>query len=119
MAKEGAECLTRTFAIESQTFVLMATSVITDKGIEKMGTKGGMVLGVPGGGYAAIFGPDGRKLSKDMPELQEGLVYADLDMDEVLKSKSFGDTCGHYSRPDMLWLGVNLKEQKVVRSSDD
>lgn len=80
-----------------------------------MGTAGN-VMGFPGGGSSAIFGPDGRKLSKDIPETQEGILYADLDFDEVLRSKGFIDICGHYSRPDMLWLGVDDQEKLHRRS---
>jgi nitrilase len=72
-----------------------------------MGTSNGAIMNSPGGGSSAIFGPDGRKLSQDLPESEEGIIYADLDFDQVLKAKSFIDVCGHYSRPDMLWLGVD------------
>jgi nitrilase len=82
-----------------------------------MGTSGGVVMNRPGGGSSAVFGPDGRKLSQDLPEGEEGIIYADLDLDDVLKAKSFIDTCGHYSRPDMLWLGVD-SEEKLHRRAD-
>ena len=57
-------------------------------------------------GCSAIFGPDGRHLSEDLPETNEGIIYADLDFDVILRAKSFLDAIGHYNRPDMLWLGV-------------
>lgn len=69
----------------------------------------------PGGGNSAIFGPDGRKLSTDLPETAEGIIYATLDLDDVLKSRAFIDVCGHYSRPDLLWLGVDKDIKKWVR----
>ena len=68
-------------------------------------------MNVPGGGSSAIFGPDGRQLSEEMPETEEGILYADLNMDDILKAKGFLDICGHYSRPDMLWLGVDDQEK--------
>jgi predicted amidohydrolase len=71
-----------------------------------MGTESGALFNKPGGGSSAVFGPDGRKLTKDLPENTEGIVYADLETDAVLKAKTFIDVCGHYSRPDLLWLGV-------------
>jgi nitrilase len=36
------------------------------------------------GGSSAIFGPDGRKFSEDIPESQERILYADLDFEEIL-----------------------------------
>lgn len=118
MSREGCRNLSRTFAIESQTFVLHTTAVISSDGIEKMGTQGTM-FGVPGGGSSAIYGPDGRQLSKDIEETEEGILYAELDFDEVLRSKSFVDVVGHYSRPDMLWLGVDDREKLPVVAHRD
>lgn len=80
-----------------------------------MKTESGLILNSPGGGSSAIFGPDGRKLSEDIPETEEGILYADLDLDDVIKAKSFIDICGHYSRPDMLWLGVDDQEKRQLR----
>ena len=112
---KGARALSQTYAIESQAFVLHATSVISEQGIAAMGTESGLVMNSPGGGSSAIFAPDGRILTQDLPEKEEGILYATLDMDEILKCKSFVDVCGHYSRPDMLWLGVDREVKKHVQ----
>ena len=85
--------------------------MITQKGIDKMGTAAGVVMNRPGGGSSAVFGPDGRQLSEDLAETTEGIIYADLDFDAILRAKSFLDCTGHYSRPDMLWLGVDDREK--------
>ena len=74
------------------------------------------VFSFPGGGDAAIFGPDGRKLTKSLGPTEEGMVYADLDFDLILTEKAILDNVGHGSRPDLLWLGRNAEEQKSVRS---
>ncbi|KAI6713859.1 hypothetical protein JHW43_003616 [Diplocarpon mali] len=118
MSREGCRNLSRTFAAESQTFVLHTTAVIGQAGIDKLGTEGTM-FGVPGGGSSAIYGPDGRQLSKDIEETEEGILYADLDFDEVLRSKSFVDITGHYSRPDLLWLGSDDREKLPLRTHRD
>lgn len=80
-----------------------------------MNTENGAVMNIPGGGSSAIFGPDGRILTEDVPEREEGILYATLDLDEILRCKSFVDVCGHYSRPDMLWLGVDRGVKKHVQ----
>ena len=66
----------------------------------------------PGGGYSAVIGPDGRILSDALDPCQEGFVYADLDMDQIVLARSYLDTCGHYSRPDLLWLGCDTRVRK-------
>ncbi|KAJ9620892.1 hypothetical protein H2203_007478 [Taxawa tesnikishii (nom. ined.)] len=118
MTKEGCRNLSRTYAIESQSFVLHTTAVITEKGVDIMGTGAGALMNHPGGGSSAIFGPDGRQISEDVEETKETLIYADLKVDEILKSKAFVDVVGHYSRPDLLWLGVDKREKLHLRPGD-
>ncbi|KAM0128898.1 hypothetical protein ACHAP3_008067 [Botrytis cinerea] len=119
MSKEGTQNLSQTYAIESQAFVLHTTAVLTQKGIDRMNTSAGALMNTSGGGSSAIFGPDGRKLSTDIPEATEGIIYADLHLDDILKCKTFIDVGGHYSRPDMLWLGVDDREKKHSRNQED
>ncbi|KAL3481071.1 carbon-nitrogen hydrolase [Aspergillus californicus] len=119
MSQEGTTALARTYAIESQAFVLHTTAVITESGIKKMNTQNGGMMNTPGGGSSAIFAPDGRKLTADIPDAEEGILYADLDFVEISRSKAFVDLCGHYSRPDLLWLGVASGTQKRVRVGED
>lgn len=40
---------------------------------------------------------------------QEGIIYAELDMQKVPASKMEHDVCGHYARPDVLKLQVEDK----------
>ncbi|KAL8393896.1 hypothetical protein RB595_003595 [Gaeumannomyces hyphopodioides] len=117
MTRDGARTLSRTYAIEAQAFVLHATSLLTEKGIDRLGTAGGALFSQPGGGTSAIFGPDGRQLNEDLDEQTEGIIYADINLDDILGAKSFVDVCGHYSRPDLLWLGVDPEIKRYVRSS--
>jgi len=55
-------------------------------------------------------------MTKPLPADQEGLVYAELPMDMLVTVRHFSDPVGHYSRPDLLWLGVDTREKKHVRS---
>ncbi|KAJ1323336.1 nitrilase [Microdochium nivale] len=115
MSSEGARALSRTYAIEGQSFVLHATSVISQSGIDRLDSSTGIAMQIPGGGTSAIFGPDGRQVSEDLGQEEEGIIYADINLDDILRAKSFLDLCGHYSRPDMLWLGVDPNFKLHVR----
>ncbi|KAF7946869.1 uncharacterized protein EAE97_004118 [Botrytis byssoidea] len=117
MSRDGSRTLSQAHAIESQSFVLHTTAVLSQDGIDKMDTSNGLVMNAPGGGTSAIFGPDGRKLSEDLPDTVEGFLYADLDLDVILKSRSFLDVCGHYSRPDLLAISVDDIERVLVNSA--
>ncbi|ODM23090.1 hypothetical protein SI65_00679 [Aspergillus cristatus] len=70
---------------------------------------------IGGGGCACIIAPDGRKLTEDLGEEEEGLLVADLDFNEILKVKAMLDVHGHYSRLDLLWLGIDSREKRQVR----
>lgn len=110
----GCQNLSRTYAIESQTYVLHSTGMMGEKGVEAMNTSMGPLMSSPGGGNAAIFGPDGRKLTEDVDPTKEAIVYADLDLDEIIRIKMFADPLGHYSRPDLMWLGTNKEVKKMA-----
>ncbi|KAG9552513.1 carbon-nitrogen hydrolase, partial [Aureobasidium melanogenum] len=116
----GCQSLSQVYAIESQTFVLHATTVISEKGIKIMSTEAGLLMNSPGGGNSAVFGPDGRLLTEPLDSATEGLVFADLDHTTAIFAKSFLDICGHYSRPDLLWLGCDTRKKlpRVVGSSN-
>jgi nitrilase len=58
-------------------------------------------------------------MTKAIPADQEGFVYADLPMDMVVGLRHFADPVGHYSRPELLWLGVDAREKKHVRSEGE
>ncbi|KKP00495.1 hypothetical protein THAR02_07408 [Trichoderma harzianum] len=114
MSAEGALNHSQQYAIESQSFVLHATAVLTDAGIDVMRTKGSPIMGTPFGGCSAIIGPDGRVLKKANTGGEE-LIIADIDLNDVTKAKLFADASGHYSRPDLLWLGADTTRKTVVR----
>ncbi|KAJ2896550.1 Arylacetonitrilase [Zalerion maritima] len=119
MTADGCLGLSQTYAVEGAAYVVHATGVCKEKGVEMFGTKGGPVCGEPGGGQSCVVGPDGRRITDplggedDQKGTSEGIVFADLDLSRVVTTKGFLDVVGHYSRPDLLWLGVD-KRQKVV-----
>lgn len=57
-----------------------------------------------GGGCSRIYGPGGRMITKELDEGEEGLVYADIDLDEIVIAKNAYDPAGHYARPDATCL---------------
>lgn len=109
--------MSRIHAAEGSCFVLHCTSVLTLDTIDKMQTNSGQLYKKPGGAFCAVYGPDGSKLSQDLPEDEEGILYADLDMDQIIEAKTLLDTCGHYSRPDLLRLDSDREEKINVRTN--
>jgi nitrilase len=121
------------FALEGQAFVLVSTQIVTGdnlklmdlekEGVTKVSAalnrcssaeKDVLTCGQAGGGFAMIFGPDGRPLVEALPADQEGILHTDIDLGDIDYSKNLLDPVGQYSRPDMLSLLVNTREGKHV-----
>ena len=66
-----------------------------------------LTISQPGGGFTMIYGPDGAPLCEPWSPGKEGIMQADIDLDEIDYAKGMIDTVGHYSRPDLLSLNVN------------
>ncbi|KAF2168009.1 hypothetical protein M409DRAFT_65570 [Zasmidium cellare ATCC 36951] len=115
MSTEGCRNLSQSYAMESQSFVLHTTTVITEAATKQMGTAGAPIMGQSNVGSSAVIGPDGRILS-DPNNPNEKLIIADLDLSQVTKAKTFADAIGHYSRPDLFWLGCDPEKKLVVRA---
>jgi len=93
------------YSVEGQCFSIGATSIFSANMIDMLcDTEDKRQLIVEGGGAAMIYGPDGRPLSERLPETEEGLVYADIDLGMIALAKAVADPVGHYSRPDVLQL---------------
>lgn len=119
MSAEGCSALSAAYAIEASAYVLHCTAVLTEKAALANQTVGAPLMSAPGGGCSAIFGPDGRRLTEPLGPDVEGIVYADLQMDEITRARMFAHCTGHYSRPDLLWLGVDHDVKRLVRGNVD
>ena len=67
-----------------------------------------------GGGHAVIYGPDGSSLAEKLPQDQEGILYANIDLGMIGVAKNAADPAGHYSRPDVTRLLLNTKPSRRV-----
>lgn len=96
------------YAVEGQVFVLAPTGLIGQAGHDRFAdTEMKKELLKLGGGHARIYGPDGRSLATPLDPTEEGILYAQIDYDQILAAKNAYDPTGHYSRPDVLRLQFN------------
>ena len=70
--------------------------------------------GKAGGGFSVIYGPDGRLLCAPLAEDEEGILYADLDPQQITLAKATADPVGHYARGDALQLVINRSRRRVL-----
>jgi nitrilase len=64
-------------------------------------------------GGSAVISPLGDVVTGPLYD-EEGILYADLDLAEVARSKLDFDVVGHYARPDVFQLVVNEESMSPV-----
>ncbi|HSB99182.1 MAG TPA: carbon-nitrogen hydrolase family protein [Burkholderiaceae bacterium] len=106
LGPEVNNAASRIYAVEGQCFVIAPCATVSKDMI-------GMLCGddpmkkqllLEGGGFAAIYAPDGQLMHEPLPEKTEGLVYADIDLGMISLAKAAADPAGHYARPDVTRL---------------
>lgn len=65
-------------------------------------------------GNSVIFSPMGKMLVEPCTSA-ETILYAELDFDEIARTKFEFDAVGHYARPDVFTLSVNEAPMGAVR----
>src|SRR5450631_2760482 len=133
LGPEVNNAASRIYAVEGSCFVLAPCATVSKEMVATLcgddPTKRQLLQ--EGGGFTAIYAPDGQLMHEPLPEASEGIVYADLDLGMISLAKAAADPAGHYARPDVTRLlldrtpgdRVVLRKRHsaevVVRESDD
>ncbi|KAI6857975.1 Cyanide [Hortaea werneckii] len=115
ISDSNADIVTPAYAIETASYTLAPFQTISAAGV---------ALQTPPGktpednkiynGNTRIYGPDGQSLIEKPTDDFEGLVYVDIDLNEGHLSKALNDFGGHYMRPDLLRLVVDVDRKDAV-----
>ena len=116
-----AKDLSRVYAMQTQAYTLTCSAVYGQNARDFFydGSENDMFK--IGGGLAQVISPMGDYLCEPLPSNQEGIVYADIDLNLILAAKAFVDPVGQYSRPDILCLNINkssLPKTRVANEDD-
>jgi aliphatic nitrilase len=96
------------YAAEGQCFVVAPCATVSREMVEMLCVDDmkKQLLRI-GGGFTRIYAPDGSPMGDPIPEDQEGIMFADLDLGMIPLAKAAADPSGHYSRPDVTRLLLN------------
>jgi aliphatic nitrilase len=132
LGPEVNNAASRIYAVEGSCFVLAPCATVSKEMVAMLCGDDPMKrqLLLEGGGFTAIYAPDGQLMHEPLPEGTEGIVYADLDLGMISLAKAAADPAGHYARPDVTRLLLDRtpgdrvvirKRQgaEVARESDD
>jgi nitrilase len=124
---ELAHLASRHYAFEGRAFVLVAggympTSAVPE-GFELLEAmragadpEGGESVMLTGG--SGVLGPDAEWIAGPVYN-EETIVYADLELDHSVREQYAMDTVGHYNRPDIFSLSVDMRRRPHISWLND
>lgn len=120
LSAEANNAASQIYALEGQCYVLAPCGVVSKEMLAMLiDNEAKAPLLLEGGGFAMIYGPDGKPLCDPIPETKEGMLYADIDLGAIGVAKAAYDPVGHYSRPDVVRLMFNSAPAQRVHRFDD
>jgi nitrilase len=69
-------------------------------------------------GDSVIVDPDGKIVAGPLSQ-EEGILYAEIDADQLTGPKWQLDTAGHYARPDIFHLTVDRRPKPFLSVIDE
>src|SRR5215813_5279125 len=111
----------RAFAQMSKAFVIAACGTVDEAMIDRLqsGSDAETFLRDPDcSGGSCIVAPNSRVIAGPMGA-EEGILYADCDLDIGIQMKLRHDFAGHYNRPDIFRLHINRAAPKLYSVHND
>jgi nitrilase len=96
-------------AFEGKVFNIVVSSVIDQTVIDRIGDteEKRRILSGPQSSFTGVFAPGGKLFSDTVPPGEEGIIYADCDIESIIGPKLRHDVAGQYNRFDVLSLNIN------------
>ncbi len=122
--KDWIDIRTRSHAFEGKVWVISSVGVFSEEmkdALELDATARARFQG--DGGHSAVISPNGQFVAGPL-DAGEGLLSAEIDLQEVVAGRLFQDQTGHYNRFDLFKLTVDRSERppltfEVDEGTDD
>lgn len=112
------EAMSRTHALTGQCFVIVAQNPLTQDMVDFMDAElGPQDIQPAGGGWSAIFNPDGTTAAGPHIGPEECLLTAEIDLADIAGVHALVDARGHFSRRDVLRLWMDDRPPSTVAPS--
>ena len=110
------ELSSRYYAISTQTYVVMCASLITEemRNIICLNKEAHAIFDTFVPGHTCIYALDGEPMCDLVPEGEEGIAYAEIDLDKIIEYKYYIDPAGHYSNP-CLSMNMDITSKRVLK----
>ena len=117
-AERNTTDLTRHIAKEARAYCISASGLMRPSDIPADFPHRDIVVAnappIISDGGSCVAAPDGSWVLE--PQVgEEGVFYAEIDLDYVREERQNFDPSGHYSRPDVTRLHINRERQSVVK----
>jgi nitrilase len=113
-AVEGVDIRIRNHAFEGKVFVISSSAIFGEDSIEKICyTEESRKLVARGGVFSGIVDPYGNYIGGPLRD-EEGIVYADIDLELMIDAKTLHDVVGHYNRFDILSILYRRRTPKPI-----
>ncbi len=101
-------------SLEGKLFTVVSTSSINQEMVDMLGTTEEKRRFMTGANpFSAIYGPNAEVLASI--EGEDGIIYADIDIEQEIARKQWHDIIGHYNRFDVLSLNLNTDADRPIR----
>ena len=103
-------------SFEGKVFTIAACSVFTQEIADLLGDteEKKRMVGKGSIGLSGIFGQNGKLLADPLDPNEEGMVIAEIDIEQIIEAKLHHDIAGNYNRFDVLSLNINRRPQMAI-----
>lgn len=108
-------------SFEGKLFTVVSCSTISPEIVDAMSAShpaARELLARKNSAFSGVIGPDGRVIGQPLID-DEGIVYAEIDLNRCIQPRQMHDITGHYNRFDVFDLRVNRKPLAPASFTDD